>query len=104
VAEVTIKIPEAIKDIVEGMSETIYVEALKEVAGKKISHSQRRLKELREKMAAYEAKYGKSYGEFSQSVTDTMEGHDDWIEWSHLVKVSEELSDKIEKFKLLSGK
>ena len=103
-AEVTIKIPEAIKDIIEGMSETIYVEALKEVASKRISHSQRRLKELRRKIAIYEEKYGKPYGEFSQSVTDTMEGHDDWIEWAYLMKVSEELSDRIEKFKLLSGK
>jgi len=103
VAEVTIKIPEAIKDIVEGMGETIYVEALKELASKRISQSKIRLKELKKEITAYESKYGKSYEEFSQSVTDTMEGHDDWIEWSYLVKVSEELSDKIQKLKLLTG-
>ena len=103
-AEVTIKIPEAIKNIIEGMSETIYVEALKEVALKRMSYSEKRFKELREKIASYEAKYGKSYGEFSQDVPDTMRGHDDWIEWSYLEKVSEELSDKIEKFKLLLSK
>ena len=102
--EVTIKIPEAIKDIIEGMGETIYVEALKEVARKKISITQNRLMELREKIGAYEKNYGKSFDEFSKSVPDNINGHEDWIEWSYLVKVSEELSDKIEKFKLLLGK
>ena len=103
-AEVTIKIPEAIKDIIEGMSDTIYVETLREVASKRMSHSQRRLKELRNKIGEYEAKYCKSYEEYSQSVADSKEGHDDWIEWSYYVKLSEELSHNIEKYKLLSGK
>ena len=103
-AEVTIRIPEAIKEIIEGMSETIYVEALKEVAQKRISNSQNRLMKLRGKIAVYETNYGKSFKEFSQSVPDSMKGHEDWIEWSYLVKVSEELSNKIEKYKLLLGK
>ncbi len=102
-AEVTIKIPEDIKDIIEETSETIYVEALKEVARKRISYTQKRLKDLRKKIAAYETKYGKSYEEFSQSVPDTVKGHDDWIEWSYLVKVADELTNKIEKFKILMG-
>jgi len=103
-AEVTVKIPRDIKDILEGISETIYVEALKETARKKVPANQRRLNELRKQMSAYEKKYGKSFGAFSQNVPDTMSGHDDWIDWSYLVKVSEELSNKIEKFKLLLGK
>jgi len=32
-----------------------------------------------------------------------MKGHDDWIEWSYLVKVASELSQRIEKLKLLIG-
>jgi uncharacterized protein YecE (DUF72 family) len=102
-AEVTIKIPEDIKDIIEETSETIYVEALKEVARKRMAYTQKRLKDLRKKIAAYETKYGKSYEEFSQSVPDTVKGHDDWIEWSYLVKVADELTNKIEKFKILMG-
>ena len=102
--EVTIKIPEAIKDIIEGMSDTIYVETLIEVAAKRMSNSERRLKEMINRIDAYEAKYGKSYEEFSKNFADTMKGHDDWIEWSYFVKVSEELSRNIEKLKLLSGK
>lgn len=103
-AEITVKIPEDIKDIIADTGEAIYVEALKEVARKRMPHTQRRLKELKGKIAVYEKKYGKSHEEFSQSVPDTMKGHDDWIEWSYLVKVTNELSAKIEKLKLLMGK
>ncbi len=41
---------------------------------------------------------------FRENVPDTIEGHDDWIEWSYLSKVSNELSNKIEKLKLILGK
>jgi len=102
--EVTVKVPQNLKDIIAETSETIYVEALKEVARKRMSNIQRRLKELRIKNAAYEKKYGKSYAEFSQNVPDTLKGHDDWIEWLYLVKVADELAYKIEKLKLLLGK
>ena len=39
--EVTIKIPEDIKDIIEGMTEPLYVEALKEVARKRFAYNQK---------------------------------------------------------------
>ncbi len=103
-AEVIVKIPEAMKDIIDGTSETIYVEALKEVALKRISYSQKRLKELKKKIARYEKKYDQSYAEFVQNMPDTVTGHDDWIEWSYLVKISDELSGKLAKIKLLIGK
>jgi len=102
--EVTIKIPEDIKDIVGEIDEPIYVEAIKEIAQKKLIQKQKRLKELQRKIAAFESKYGKSYTNFSQDVPDTLKGHDDWIEWSYLHKITVELSAKIEKLKLLLGK
>ena len=102
--EVTVKVPEGIKDIISDISETIYVEALKEVVRKRMSYTQRHLKDLKKKIAAYEAQYGKSYEEFSQNVSDTIKGHDDWVDWSYLVKVADEIASKIEKFKLLIGK
>ena len=102
--EVTVRVPEDIKDIISETSETIYVEALKEVARKRMSSIQRRLKQLRRKNSAYEKKYGKSYAEFSQNIPDTMKAHDDWIEWSYLVKVTDELAYKVEKLQLLLGK
>ena len=102
--EVTIKIPEDIKDIIDGITEPLYVEALREVARKRFAYNQKTLAEFKKKIAIFEAKYGKSYEEFSQSVPDTVKGHDDWIEWSYLVKVANELSAKIEKLRLLIGK
>ena len=102
--EVTIKIPEDIKDIIDGITEPLYVEALREVARKRFAYNQKTLKEFRKKIAIFEAKYDKSYEEFSQSVPDTVKGHDDWIEWTYLIKVANVLSAKIEKLRLLIGK
>lgn len=102
--EVKIKIPEDIKDIIDETSETIYVEALKEVARKRMSYTQKRLKDMKKKITTYETRYGKSYEEFSKTVPNTTNGHDDWIEWSYIIKVANELSAKIEKLKLLIGK
>lgn len=103
-ADITIKIPEDIRDFVTGTKDTIYVEAIKEVARKKILHAQRRLKEMKRKISAYETKYGKSYEEFSQTVPDTFNGHDDWIDWMYLVNTASELEHKIAKIRLLVGK
>ena len=90
--EITVKVPKDIKDIIAETSEAIYVEALKEVAIKRMSHIQRQLEELRGKIRFYESKYGKSYKKFVQDVPDTLEGHDDWIEWIYLTRAAEELS------------
>ncbi len=102
--EITVKVPKDIKDIIAETSETIYVEALKEVAVKRMSHTQRQLEELKEKIRFYENKYGKSYKEFVPDVPDSMEGHDDWIEWTYLIRAAEALSTKIQKLHLLAGK
>lgn len=101
--EVTVKIPEEMKEIATETGETIYVEALKEVSRKKMSDYQKRFKELKEKIAIYEATYGKSFEEFSLEVPDTLEGHDDWIEWSYLARVAGELENKINKLNFLLG-
>jgi hypothetical protein len=101
--EVTVKIPEEMKEIATETGETIYVEALKEVSRKKMSDYQKRLIELKEKIAIYETTYGKTFEEFSLEVPDTLEGHDDWIEWSYLARVAGELENKINKLNILLG-
>ena len=78
-AEVTIKIPKDIKDLIADTNETIYAEAIKALARKRMSSTQKRLKELEKKIAVYEAKHGKSYEEFSKKVPETIKGHNDWI-------------------------
>lgn len=102
--EITVKVPKDIKDIIAETSETIYVEALKEVAVKRMSHTQQQLEELKGKIRFYENKYGKSCKEFARDAPDTIAGHDDWIEWTYLTKAAEELSTKIQKLHLLAGK
>lgn len=44
------------------------------------------------------------YSNFSVNVPDTQKGHDDWIEWSYLQKMADELALNIKKLKLLLGK
>lgn len=102
--EITIKIPEDIKALIADTDETIFVEALKEVARKRMAHTQKRIRDFRKKIAVYESKYGKSYEEFLQIIPDSPKGHEDWIEWSYLVKISSELANKMEKLRLLMGK
>ncbi len=101
--EVTVRIPEEMKDIATETSETIYVEALKEVTRKRMADYRERFEELKEKMAVYENTYNKSFEDFSRSVPDTLEGHDDWIEWTYLVRVVSELENKINKLNILLG-
>ena len=101
--EITIKVPKDIKDVINETSEAIYVEALKEVAFKRMTYTQQQLNELKTKIHFYENKYGTSYEKFLKNVPNTMEGHDDWIDWTYLTKTADELSNKIQKFGLMIG-
>lgn len=103
-AEVTIKIPSDIKDIIGEIEEPIYIEAIKTVAQKKLVQKQKKLKGFQKKIALFESKYGKSYSGFAMNVPDTIRCHDDWIEWTYLQKTADELASNIEKLKLLLGK
>lgn len=103
-AEITIRIPDDFMELVAGAGESIYVEAIKVVARRRIGTARRRLKEMSKKVLAYETKYGKSYNEFSETVSDTLKGHNDWIDWTYLVHSSRDLERKIEKVQLLVGK
>lgn len=102
--EVTIEVPKDINDLVGEAGKAIYIEALKEVAFKRMSYSKRELEDLKEKIASFERKYNVSYEGFATDVPDTVQGHDDWIEWTYLIKVADELSHKISKLYFLMGK
>ena len=102
--EVTIEVPKDINDLVGEAGKAIYIETLKEVAFKRISYSKRQLEDLTEKIAFFERKYNTSYEEFVANVPDTVQGHDDWIEWTYLIKAAEDLSNKIQKLSFLMGK
>jgi hypothetical protein len=101
--EVTVKVPQEMSKIIAETSQTLYLEAIKEVVARRLSSTQQRLLSIQEEIQAYEKKYKSSYQEFAEHVPDTMEGHDDWIEWSYLVKVVKELDQKMNKLHLLIG-
>jgi hypothetical protein len=92
--EVKLKVPEKIAEIIPEISYAIYAEALKKAVRQRLIHFKKRIEEIKTQIAVYEAKYGKSYDEFSAYVPDTLEGHDDWAEWSYLHNVYGELSGK----------
>ncbi len=77
--EVTVKLPDLIGDIV---TET------------RLSYTQKRLNDIMKQLTGYESKYGKSYQEYSQNVPDTIEGHDDWTDWTYLINVYAALQNK----------
>lgn len=101
--EISVKVPKDIIDIVTAAGETIYVEALSQVAFRRISYIQKQLEEFKKNILFFEGKYNKSFEDFLQDVPDTVEGHDDWIEWTYLMNVANELSKKIDKLNLLKG-
>ncbi|MFH0725829.1 MAG: hypothetical protein V2B19_05675 [Pseudomonadota bacterium] len=101
--EITVKVPKDVRDIITGAGETIYIEALNQVAFKRISYFQKQLEAFEKEIRIFKDKYNKSFEDFLQDVPDTIEGHDDWIEWTYLVKAADELSKKIEKLNLLKG-
>ena len=68
-----------------------------------MSYSKRELEDLKEKIAFFERKYKGSYDDFAADIPDTVQGHDDWIEWTYLTKAAQELSSKINKLSFLMG-
>ena len=101
--EITVKVPKDVRDIVTAASETIYIEALNQVAFKRVSYFKKQLEEFENNIFSFERKYNKPFEDFLQDVPDTVEGHDDWIEWTYLTKAADELSKKINRLSLLKG-
>ncbi len=102
--EVTIEVSKDINDLVGEAGKAIYIETLKEVAFKRKAYSKRKLEDLKKKITFFEREYNASYEEFLSDVPDTVQGHDDWIEWTYLINAAEDLSNKINKLSFLIGK
>jgi len=101
--EVIINVPKDMYDLVSEADKAIYIETLKEVAFKRMRYRKKELDDLKKKINSFESKYLKSYEDFMENVPDTIQGHDDWIEWTYLKKAADELSSKIDKLSLLMG-
>ena len=101
--EITIKIPEDVKNLIEEIDEPLYMEAIKDVAKMKLVKKKKELGDLKKKMAKFESHYGFDFSTFSKKLPDTMKAHDDWIEWSYLNKAIAEKQKKIEKLEMVLG-
>ncbi len=73
------------------------------MVSKRLLSTQKRFNDLHDKIAGYEEKYQQSYEEFPENIPDTIEGHDDWIDWTYLAEVTLGLAQKLKKFNMLTG-
>lgn len=101
--EITIKVPDDLKNLIEEIDEPLYMEAIKDVAKIKLAKKQRELRDLKRKMGRFESHYAADFHTFSKELPDTMKSHDDWIEWSYLNKTIAEKQKKIEKLEMILG-
>ena len=102
--EITIKVPDDIKELVGEIDEPIYIEAIKTVAKKKLDKRKKRLKELQKEKEKFVSKYSSNYNSFSKKVPDNKKAHDDWIEWTYIETTIKEIQSSVEKLEKLLGK
>lgn len=101
--EVTLKVPQEMSKMIAETSQTFYLEAIKEVVAKRLAAKRQRFLDLQKEIQRYEGKYRLSYQEFAAQLPDTIEAHDDWIEWSYLIRLSQKLGRTIRNLELLIG-
>jgi hypothetical protein len=92
--EITIKIPDDVKTLIEEIDEPLFIEAIKDVAKAKLAEKQKELKDLKKKRARFETRYDADLATFSQTMPDNMKSHDDWIEWTLLNRIITEKQKK----------
>ncbi len=102
-AEISVNVPDNLKDLLPETGAGVLVEALRSVALRRVSYHRKELSTLKEKIALFEHKYSASYQDFLLNIPDTVVAHDDWIEWTYLIKAEEALSNKIDKLIYLAA-
>jgi hypothetical protein len=88
--EATIKIPGNI-DIKKVSDEIIY-KAFAIAVEKRQKEIRNELKRVEAKIRRFEKKYKMAFTEYEKKMGDTVQAHDDWIDWSFLEEVRKELS------------
>lgn len=101
---ITINIPNSYSEILDDMSDTLYVEALNLVAKEKLRSKERELDQISKKISQFEKKYKCNYDEFEKQMSDSLKAHDDWIEWSYLIEIKSALDTLVQKLKLFFPK
>lgn len=101
---ITITIPDDLKTILDEVDFPIYLDALKVIAGNRLAEKENKLAEMSEKLRFFEQKYNQTFTAFSNNVPVDVEAHEDWIDWTYLNQVYEELSQAIGKYRLILNK
>lgn len=94
--EATIKIPGNI-DIKKVSDEIIY-KAFAIAVEKRRKEIRNELKRVEVKIRRFEKKYKMAFSEYEKTMGDTVQAHDDWIDWSFLEEVRKELNKEFENF------
>lgn len=94
--EATIKIPGNI-DIKKVSDEIIY-KAFAIAVEKRRKEIRNELKRVEVRIRRFEKKYKMVFTEFERKMGDTIQEHDDWIDWSFLEETRKELSKEFENF------
>jgi len=100
---ITVQVPKEFGEMFAESGQTLYVEAMRDAIVRRLTSTEQRLTELRTQIARYESKYRRSYAEFSRQCPDSLEAHNDWMDWSYLVRITNTLRQRIEKLKFLTG-
>jgi hypothetical protein len=95
--EITIKVPNAIRELIKDIDEPIYLEAVKVIARKKLQSRRKQIKELELKNKQFEKKYSLNFDVFSTNLPDSKEAHDDWIEWTYIISTFNEMQKSMQK-------
>jgi hypothetical protein len=94
--EATIKIPGNI-DIKKVSDEIIY-KAFAIAVEKRRKEIRNELKRVEAKIRRFEKKYKMTFTEYEKEMGDTVQAHDDWIDWSFLEEVRKDLNKEFENF------
>jgi len=103
-SQITIKISKELKSLIGEIDEPLYMEALKEIARKKMVLKRRKLNRIRNKIKRFEKQYSCTLNQYAAEMPDTLKAHDDWMEWSFLVESQKALEESIRKLEQLLGK
>lgn len=96
--EATIRIPGNLN--VKKISDEIVYRAFEIAIEKKKKEIRRELKRVNSKIGKFEKKYNTSYEEYEQTMGDSFQHHDDWMDWGFLIESRKRLLEEIGEFEI----
>ena len=91
--ETTIRVPGNIK--VNKISEEIIYKAFAIAVEQKKKEINKELKQVNSRIKRWEKKYRMSFEKFEQTLGDSFQEHNDWMDWSFLIENRDQLLEEI---------